>query len=85
MHALIAPSVWWAEVTVAINRLATAAIIRLVFAAIASAATDPLDIGAVVVVRHTARSVVIIDFCEIGVATDTVEERWWLESREKRG
>ena len=85
MHAFIAPSVWWAEVALAINRLATAAIMRLVFAAIAAAATDPVDIGALVVVRHTARSVIIIDFCVVGVATDAVEARWWLESREKGG
>jgi len=39
VHALVAPSVWWAEVTLAINRLATAVIMRLVFAAIASAVT----------------------------------------------
>ena len=39
VHALVAPSVWWAEVTLAINRLATAVIMRLAFAAIASAAT----------------------------------------------
>jgi hypothetical protein len=85
MHALIAPSVWWAEVTIAINGLATTAIMRLVFAAIASAATDPLDIGAVIVMCHTARSVVIIDFCVVGVATNAVEEWWWLEGREKGG
>jgi hypothetical protein len=76
VHALIAPSGWWAVVTLALNRLATAAIMHLVFAAIASAATDPLGIGAVIVMFHTARSVVIIDFYVVGVATDAVEE-WW--------
>ena len=83
MHALIAPSGRWALVTLAINGLATAVVLRLVFAAIASAVTDVLDIDAVIVVRHTARSVVIIDFCVVGVATDAVEEWWWLEGREK--
>ena len=79
MHSLIAPSGWWALVTLALNRLATAVIMRLVFGAIASDATDPLDIAAVIVMCHTARSVVIIDFSVVGVATDAVEEGWWLE------
>lgn len=85
VHALIAPSIWWAEVALAIDRLATTVIFRLVFATIASAATDPLDIGALVVVRHAARPVVVIDFCVVSVATDAVEARWWFESREKGG
>ena len=85
VHTLIAPSVWWAEVTLTFNPLATAVITRLVFGIIASAATDPLDIGTIIIVRHTARSVVIIDFCVVGVATDAVEEWWWLKGREKGG
>jgi hypothetical protein len=82
VHALIAPSGWWAVVTLALNRLATAVITRLVFAA---AATRPVEIGAVAIVRYTARSVVIIDFCVIDVAADAVKEWWWLEGREKGG
>jgi hypothetical protein len=85
MHSLVAPSGWWALVTLALNRLATAVITRLVFAAIASDATDPLGIAAVIVMCHTARSVVIIDFYVVGVATDAVEEWWWLEGCEKGG
>jgi hypothetical protein len=85
VHALIAPSGWWALVTLAINGYATAVVFRLVFRGLASAVTDPLDIAAPNVVRHTARSVVIIDFCVVGVATDAVEEWWWLEGREKGG
>jgi hypothetical protein len=81
VHALIAPS-GWAVVTFALNLYATAVILHLVFAAIASG-TDILDIGALIVMCHTARSVVIIDFCVVGVATDAVEEWWWLEGREK--
>ena len=85
VHAFKAPSIWWALVTLAINGLATTAIMRLVFAIIASAGTDPLDIDAVVIVRHKARSVVIIDFCVAGVATDAVEEWRWFEGRKERG
>jgi hypothetical protein len=85
VHALKAPSIWWAIVTLAINDLATTVVFRLVFGALASAVTDPLDIGALNVVRHTARSVVIINFCVVGVATNAVEEWWWLEGREKGG
>ena len=83
MHALIAPSGWWVLITLAINDNSTAIVFRLVFRGLASAVTDPLDIGAFNVVRHTARSVVIIDFSVVGVATDAVEEWWWLEGREK--
>jgi hypothetical protein len=85
MHSLIAPSGWWAVVTLAFNRLATAVITRLVFAAIASDATDPLGIGAVIVMCHTARPIVIIDFYVVGVVTDAVEKSWWLDGCEKGG
>ena len=79
VHALIAPSGGWV-VVLALNHLVTTTIMRLVFAV---AATSPLEIGAVGIVRYMARSVVIIDFCVVGVATDTVKEWWWLEGREK--
>ena len=80
VHALIAPSGGWI-VVLALNHLVTTAIMRLVFAV---AATKPLEIGAVGIVRYMARSVIIIDFCVVSVATDTVKEWWWLGGREKK-
>ena len=85
VHALKAPSIWWALVTLAINDLATAVVFRLVLGDLTSAVADPLDIHALFVMRHTARSVIIIDFCVVGVATDTVEEWRWFEGRKERG
>jgi hypothetical protein len=50
MHPLIAPSVWQAKVALAFNHLATAVPERLALA-LATAAADPLNLGALIVVR----------------------------------
>ncbi len=84
MDALVAPSVWRAEVALAFNRLATAVPERLVLA-VAAAAADPLDLGALVVVRHAARPVAVLDFGVVGVAPDAVKKRGRLERREEGG
>jgi hypothetical protein len=51
VHALVAPTVWRAEVAFALNRLAAAFIECLVFAVTAFVA-DPLDLGAIIVMWH---------------------------------
>ena len=84
MHALVAPSVWRAKVALAFNRLATAEPERLVLA-VAAAAANPLDLGALVVVRHVARPVAVLDIGVVGVAPDTVKKWRRLERREEGG
>jgi hypothetical protein len=84
VHPLVAPSVGWAKVAVTFNCLIAAPKERLVLAA-ATRPADPLDIGAVVIVRHAARAVCILDFRVVCMAPDTVEEWGWSERREKGG
>jgi hypothetical protein len=79
VHALVAPPVWRAEVALALNRLSTAAPVRLVLGVITPGTADPLNLGAIVVVRHAARAVTIVNFGVVGVASDAVEERGWFE------
>jgi hypothetical protein len=84
VHPLVAPSVGWAKVAFTLNCLAAAPIECLVLAATARA-TDPLDVGALVIVRHTTRPVGILDFRIICVTPDTVDEWRRCERREKGG
>lgn len=48
-------------------------------------AADPLNLGAIVVVRHAAGAVAILDLCVVGVTPDTMEERGWFDRREEGG
>ena len=84
MHPLVAPSIGRAKVALAFNCFAAAPIIRLVLT-VAARAADPLDIGAVVVMRHTARSITILNFRVVDVAPDAVEDWGRGERREKGG
>jgi hypothetical protein len=84
VHPLVAPSIGWAKVAVTFNCLIAAPIKRLVLAAAARPA-DPLDMGTVVIVRHAARAVCILDFRVVCMAPDTVEEWRRSERREKGG
>lgn len=83
MHALVTPPVWWAEVTLALNGLSTTTIVRLILGVKPPGAADPLNIGALVVVRHAARAVVILDFRVVRVTPDAMEERGRFDRREE--
>ena len=84
MHALVTPSIWRAEVALTFNRLATEVPDRLVHA-VAATAPDALDVSALVVARHAARPVAVLDFGVVGMAPDTVEEWGWRERRDGVG
>jgi hypothetical protein len=84
VHALVAPSVWGAEVALAIDRLAAATIERLVLTVIAPGAADPLDLSTVVVVWHATRAIPVLDIRIVVVAPDAVEEWGWRECGEER-
>ena len=84
MLAFVAPSGWRVKV-LAFHRLAAAAPLHLVLRVIAPGAANPLDIGAIFVVRHTAGAVAILNLGVIGVTAGAVEGRGWLERREERG
>ena len=83
MHALIAPSIWRAELILALNRFITAPIYRLVL--VSTVPADPLELDAILIVRHAAGAVIVLDFGVVCVTPDAVEQRWEGERREKRG
>jgi hypothetical protein len=85
VHALVTPSVWRAVITLALNSLSTTTPVRLVLRVITPGSANPLDIGTIVVVRHAAGAVVILDLCIVGVTPDAMEERGWFDRREEGG
>jgi hypothetical protein len=82
MQPLVAPAVWWAKVALSLDGLTAAAVLRLVLAA-TTAHTDALDVSAVIVVRHMARPVCILNVGVIGMTADAVETWRWCECREE--